>query len=242
MKKSAEIFDEIVHSRRSVRKYNSAAPFDETAVTRSLERAVLAPTSSNLQLWEFYRVKSDANKKKLTKICFNQNAAKTANELIIVVVRNDKWRERAAFVVEETLKDYPDSWAKRKSLVDAYYNRLIPMLYFQGPFGIIGNIKKLSANISGVFRPVPREVTETDLRISAHKSAALAAQTFMLSMKAEGYDTCAMEGFDSVRVSKMLKLPKYAEINMIIAVGVADENGVYGKRVRVPNDDIIFEM
>ena len=80
------------------------------------------------------------------------------------------------------------------------------------------------------------------MRISGHKSAALAAQTFMLSMKAEGYDTCPMEGFDSKRVLSFLKLPKGAEINMIIAVGTAAPKGIYGDRVRVPNHHTIFEL
>ena len=35
-----------------------------------------------------------------------------------------------------------------------------------------------------------------------HKTCALAAQTFMLAMSNEGYDTCPMEGFDSRRVKK----------------------------------------
>jgi nitroreductase len=45
--------------------------------------------------------------------------------------------------------------------------------------------------------------------------AALAAQNFMISMAAVNYDTCPMEGFDSLRVKKILNLPA-AEINMII--------------------------
>jgi nitroreductase len=46
------------------------------------------------------------------------------------------------------------------------------------------------------------------------KSAALAAQNFMISMAA--VITCPMEGFDSLRVKKILNLPAAAEINMII--------------------------
>jgi nitroreductase len=37
------------------------------------------------------------------------------------------------------------------------------------------------------------------MRIVA-QSAALAAQNFMISMAAVNYDTCPMEGFDSLRV------------------------------------------
>ena len=34
------------------------------------------------------------------------------------------------------------------------------------------------------------------MRVTAHKSCALAAQTFMIAMANEGYDTCPLEGLD----------------------------------------------
>jgi nitroreductase len=77
-------------------------------------------------------------------------------------------------------------------------------------------------------------------RIVVHKSCALAAQTFMLSVAAEGFHTCPMEGFDEVRVKKALKLPGGAEINMIIAVGKGTEEGIWGPRFRVPNEEVII--
>jgi nitroreductase len=80
------------------------------------------------------------------------------------------------------------------------------------------------------------------MRIVVHKSAALACQTFMLSMKAEGFDSCPMEGFDSIRVKEFLKLPKGAEICMIISVGTAKPQGIYGRRVRIPKEEVIFEL
>jgi len=65
--------------------------------------------------------------------------------------------------------------------------------------------------------------------------------TFMYSMKAEGYDTCPMEGFDSVKIRRALKLPNVAEINMIVSVGVGKPEGIYNGRWRVDNSEVIFE-
>lgn len=81
----------------------------------------------------------------------------------------------------------------------------------------------------------------TDVRISTQKSVALAAQTFMLSMKAEGYNTCPMEGMDSLRIKRLLKLPRRAEIVMVIGCGPGSEKGIYSERFRIPNDEVIFE-
>ena len=72
------------------------------------------------------------------------------------------------------------------------------------------------------------------MRIVSHKSADLAAQNFMISMASIDYDTCPMEGFDSLMVKKILQLTRGAEINMIIACGEREEKGVYGPQFRVP--------
>ena len=74
-----------------------------------------------------------------------------------------------------------------------------------------------------------------------HTSAGLAAQNFMLSMTSKGFDTCPMEGFDSLRVKNILALPRSSEINMIISCGIRDDKGVYGDQIRVPFEKIYFK-
>lgn len=242
MTKEASIFNEIVNNRRSIRIYDDKIPFDESSVDRSLERAILAPNSSNLQLWEFYRVKTKAKKDELAKYCLGQNAAKTANELIVFVARKDKWKQHAEFVLNEAKKTFPAKLGKREKLVIDYYSKIIPTLYFSDPVDLTGSLKQIVSAVGGAFQPIPREVTATDMRIVVHKSVALAAQTFMLSMKAEGYDSCPMEGFDSRRVKKFLGLPRAAEITMIVSVGTAKPEGIYGERIRIPKEEVIFEL
>ncbi|MDB5226537.1 MAG: nitroreductase family protein [Bacteroidota bacterium] len=242
MNKDAEVFDQIVKARRSIRIYDDQAPFDAEAVTRSLERALLSPNSSNLQLWEFYRVRSKEKKDELAKYCLGQKSASTAKELIVIVTRKDKWKERAEYVLKEAMKDFPQTTGRKEKLIIDYYKKIIPTLYFSDPIDIAGGLKKLFSTVGGAFQPIPREITATDMRIVVHKSTALAAQTFMLSMKAEGFDSCPMEGFDSRRVKQFLSLPRGAEICMIVSVGKAKEEGIYGKRVRVPKEDVIFEI
>ena len=92
-----------------------------------------------------------------------------------------------------------------------------------------------------MFRPIYRQAKQSDIRIVAHKSAGLAAQNFMISMAALNYDTCPMEGFDSLLVKKALNLPSSSEINMIIACGLREENGIYGERFRVPFEEVYFK-
>ena len=114
-----------------------------------------------------------------------------------------------------------------------YYKKLIPTIYVDF-LGILGKIKFVIFQVIGVFKPIYRQTRSSDMRIVAHKSAGLAAENFMVSMAAIGYDTCPMEGSDTLRVKKILDLPRGAEINMIIGCGVRnEEKGIYGPRFRV---------
>jgi nitroreductase len=64
----------------------------------------------------------------------------------------------------------------------------------------------------------------------------------MLSLASDGYDTCPMEGFDERLVKKILKLPAAAEITMIVACGIAKDGGIYGERLRLPIEQVVFEV
>lgn len=241
MKDSAQVYDEIVRTRRAVRVYHPT-DFDPEAVTRSLQRAVLAPNSSNMQLWEFYRIKDSSKLKQVSDFCLNQSTTRTAKEIVIVVVRPDLWKNRA----QSNLKFVLNNDANRENFTgltrEKYYKKLMPALYNNDAFGIRSLIKKIYVSWIGRKKPVVREVTGTSVRIVVHKSAALAAQTFMLSMTSEGFDTCPVEGFDSKRLKKLLGLPGRAEINMVITCGKRLPEGVYGPRFRIPENEVILEF
>ena len=89
---------------------------------------------------------------------------------------------------------------------------------------------------------MPRQMSEGDVRVSVHKSCALVAQTFMLAMSEAGYDTCPLEGFDSWRVKKALKLSYNTEINMVITCGIRVPSGVWGERFRLPLEETYHKV
>ncbi|WP_428741307.1 nitroreductase family protein [Tenacibaculum sp.] len=237
---------EAVNYRRSVRVYDSEKPIDTAIVKKCLEQASLAPTSSNMQLWEFYHITSKEMMHKIAPLCFNQNAARTAQQLVVFVVRKDLWHKRAkanlAFMDKTFGVDNPKSeQSSREKVARNYYGKLIPFTYFD-IFGIFGYIKYLMILVIGLFRPIYREVRNSDMRVVAHKTCGLAAQTFMLSMAAEGYDTCPMEGSDTWRIKRLLGLPRSAEINMVISCGIRKPEGVYGERFRIPFEEVYKEI
>lgn len=238
--------EEAVKYRRSVRIYDADKPIDSTLVKECLELASLAPNSSNMQLWEFYHITSKEIIESIAPFCFNQNAAKTAQQLVVFVVRKDLWKQRAkanlayldqAFGANNSTSEQ----SNREKVARNYYGKIIPFVY--GEFlGIFGVFKYIMVSILGLFKPIYRQVSKNDMRIVAHKTCGLAAQTFILAMAAKGHDTCPMEGSDTLRIKRLLKLPRKAEINMIVSCGIRKKEGVYGERFRIPFDEIYKEI
>jgi nitroreductase len=233
-------FQKIIDYRRSNRKFNPDVNVPDEIIRISLERAILSPNSSNMQLWEFYWIKSEEALMAMVPLCLGQQAAATAKQMVVFVTRKDKWRERSNWnfdLIKETIQGEPTK-IQKKAL--RYYDTIMPLLYRSDFWGISTLIRKCISLYMGWRKPFYRAGGKNEQRITVHKSCALAAQTFMLSVAAEGFHSCPMEGFDEKRIKKFLGLPKGAEINMVISVGLGTEAGIWGKRYRVPYEEVVF--
>ncbi len=239
-------FEEILNHRRSVRHFDPNKELDVDTVRRCIELATLAPASSNMQLWEFHHVTSPEVLKKMEKACIYQNTARTAKQMVVFVTRQDLFRKRARQVLDferKNIRKYAPVEKQERYIKsqELYYNVAMPFIY--GRFlGLYGLFRKLFATVVGLFRPIVREISEPDMRVVVHKTCGLAAQTFMLAMANEGYDTCPLEGFDSRLIKKALSLPRGSEVNMVITCGVRMQKGLRGERFRVPFEEVYKEI
>lgn len=226
-------FCQVVESRRSVRKFTDRK-IPKQVLDACIDMALLAPSSCNLQPWEFHVVQSAEKKQKLVEACMSQNAATTAAELIVVVARSKNWREIARLNLEYWPQPrIPKHWQE-------FYTRGVAFTYWQGPFYSLGAVKKAFTSVAGLFRPVPRgPFTRSDMRVWAVKSTALAAENLMLAFRAHGFDSCPMEGMDEKRVSKLLDLPADAEVVMVVGAGERANDGVYFPRVKFDRKNFV---
>jgi len=228
-------FFEAVQRRRSIRRY-TATPVPAQVMANAFEAAQLAPNSSNLQTCEFYWVRSAEPKERLAKACLSQGAARTAAELVVVVSQRRNWKRNNQAVYEglEQIQS-PVVSAQRQ-----YYGKLIPFVY---GYRWLAPLKWLLFNGIGLVRPIMRgPVTGRDLDEVSIKSAALAAQSFMLAISAQGFDTCPMEGFDEPRVRRILKLRRSARVVMVISVGERAPKGLWGSQFRLPREHFMKEI
>lgn len=227
-------FRKVVQSRRSVRRF-TPDPIPESVLRDCLELAILAPNSSNLQPWQFVVVQTPDIRGRLAEACLGQNAARTAPILIAVIARTDTWRNHS----QRNLDEWPEPTVP--PIVEKYYRRIAPVHYNQGPLGLFGLAKKAFGLVAGLRRPVPRgPCSPAEMKVWAAKSTALAAENLILALRAHGYDSCPMEGFDEHRVRRELHLKgPGGQVIMVLAAGKRADNGVYNRQYRFKLEDVV---
>ncbi|PIC97497.1 nitroreductase family protein [Sporosarcina sp. P26b] len=76
---------EVMHARKSVRKFDANYTIDKEDITTMLDEATSAPSSSNLQPWRFLVIQDQELKKKINRFSFNQEQIETASAIIAVI-------------------------------------------------------------------------------------------------------------------------------------------------------------
>jgi nitroreductase len=229
-------FFEAVQRRRSIRQFTTEVVPDEV-IEKALDAAILAPNSSNSQTWNFYWVQTPEKKAKLVKYCLNQSAARKASQLIVVTADPSLWR-RSRPHLEKWVRD-----ANAPNLVVEYYRRVLPYVYRWGFLNSLAPFKFLFSLVIGMFRPIMRgPCSRRDIQEVALKSAAFAAENFVLAISAQGYSSCMMEGFDEWRVCRLLNLGWAERVAMVIGVGREAERGTWGPRFRLPKSEVVKKI
>ena len=165
-------FDKVIKSRRSIRVFtNEIIPND--IIKKSLDNSLKAPTSSNLQTWEIYWIKSKNIKKKVIEACLSQPAAKTAKELFVFVSRPDYWKRN-----NQMMLDYLNSKKNPPVGVLKYYSKITKLAYNQGFMNIFGFLKKIYVSIVGLYKVIPREPTSfSDMKVCYFRKACSSTST-----------------------------------------------------------------
>ena len=208
---------EALLQRRAIRAFDPVAVPAE-AREQILRAAIAAPSSFNSQPYRLIWIETQQKKKQAEELCLGQSAAKTASVLVVAVadlglwkVTNQgqlQWMWETKFP-EEKIREY-----ERKA-------KLAKWFYVQGWFNVLGAMKWVILKAVHPFKVIGMvPVTRQGLFQWSTKAAALACGNLMIAAEARGFNTCPMEGFDGVRLSKFLGLDRSKqEIVMVIALG-----------------------
>lgn len=215
-----EAFSRVVRSRRSVRTFEPD-PVPDDVLAMCLDLALLAPNSQNLHPWEFIHVRDQERLAALRVLCLNQTPARHAPTLLVAVARPDQWRRAQRLNLDHYVADGGPAWAIEK------YGRTVPLIFDDGPLHVLAPFKACAQAIQGLFAPTWRgPFGYWGAQLWASKTTALACENLMLALRAAGFDSCAMEGFDEPRIKRLLSLPREARIVMVLAAGRRVESGV----------------
>lgn len=230
-----EAFKQVMEQRRSVRRFTDT-PIPDEVMDECLRLAMLAPNSSNLQPWEFYVIESADKRQQANKICMSQNSVKTANKLVAIVARTDNWADNA----KQILAEYPTQPIPK--YVKDYYGKLIPIAFTKGK--LVSMAKRGAITAHRKFKgPIKTPIyNDHQLKNWATNQACLASENFMLAMRAYGFDTCAIGGFDEPAMKRLLGLGDAQHVVMMIACGERAEKGIYVEQYRFDKSKTIFKV
>ncbi len=229
-------FKDALSARRAIRIFDGE-PIPEGIMRDCLRDATLAPSASNLQPYELYWVRNEKKRVLLADDCLGQPAATTAGELIVVVARKDLWNTNREKLLRIMTADGAEPLV---GPLDEYYNHIVPMLRTTDTLGVRDLMRRVVIWFRARKGPTVRTpVSRGDHRVWANVQSSLAAQTLMLSLSAHGYDSCPMGGIDKLRIRRLLGLPRGADVSMVISAGRRRPEGLYGRRIRLDESDLI---
>ncbi|WP_342577332.1 nitroreductase family protein [Psychrobacillus sp. FSL K6-2843] len=85
MPKTQTTIDRLIHERKSVRKYKENVVIPHEEIQTLLQKAITAPSSSNMQPWRFIVIEDQQVKKELRVIANNQEQVETSSAIIAVL-------------------------------------------------------------------------------------------------------------------------------------------------------------
>lgn len=222
------VFDAI-YQRRAVRSFsNREVP--EALLRDLLALANRAPSSFNLQPWQFLVVRDENLKKLLQRIAMNQRQVAEAPYTVVFLADPKFWQTGYAKVLDESARR--ETLAKRQ--IDTY-RKSVDIFFRTGPLGMYGLAKKIAVPLRRLFAPTPWLVTsKADAAHYVRSQTMLAAENFMIAAAAAGLGTSPMEGFDEYRLKRLLAIPLSFSVPVIISVGYPAEGPPPRPSIRLP--------
>jgi len=192
-------FKEIIHGRRSIRKFTDQAVSNEI-IEEIIDCARYAPSDTNSQTWEFIIIKNTDKIKKIEEMTWDSlhEVAEKAKE---------KGLEKEGKLLVRSFGPYATAFREAPVLIiclaTPYESKFRTKIF--DPIGFVKN-----------------EVWKEE----GIKSSCLASQNLMLAAHALGLGTCPMTGPVLLAQDKLrtfLEIEENREINMVISLGYPSE-------------------
>src|SRR4051812_1513555 len=103
-------------ARKSVRAYDPNFHISKEEIQDMLKQATTAPSSSNLQSWNFLVIQDQAVKKELRAIANNQAQVETSSVVIAVLGNSDMYKNVEKIYTQNVREGHMDESIKERTI------------------------------------------------------------------------------------------------------------------------------
>jgi nitroreductase / dihydropteridine reductase len=207
--------------RYATKSFDTTKKLTDEQVDFVKESMRLAPSSYGIQAWKFIEIKTPEIRQKIKEAGWGQSQYSEASNLF-------------AFC------SYADPASKADEIVNTYISETIQQR------GV--TIESLEGYKNMMLNAMKNGNTTGDPKLTKFwldNQLYLALGQTMTTCALAGIDTCAMEGFDIIKVNEILGLKEHGlQVKCFLAVGSRNLEDKYAtsKKVRNPIDKVFIEM
>lgn len=208
-----EIIKEVIHGRRSVRRYDDRRIHSDD-IRELIDCARYAPSDTNSQTWEFIAVLDRSLIKQIEQVTWEALHTKAQEA-------EAQGLTKEARLLLKSFGPYATAFSDAPALI----------VCLATPY-----TSKFRERIFDPIQLVPSTVWEEE----GMKSSCLAIQNLMLAAHAQGLASCPMTGpvlLAADAIMSLLEVPEDRQINMVLALGYPLESPA--KLSRKPLEDIL---
>lgn len=222
-------FRQINRDRRAVRDFDGA-PLADAEVEDLLSEVLVAPSSGNSQPYVVHWLRDPTMKAAGALACRNQRAARSASTLLVFVCGSRFALETASLFrtyveTSNELSERSREYHRRELKVRERFLRIATSAFWSPLCSILTAVFP-SLTLSPIGPKAVRNWTA--------RSTIFAVETLLLAASARGLDTCPIEGFDAIKMARILGLRRGDVIPVVVALGRRRHDAVIEPRWRRP--------
>lgn len=219
----ATAFQRICLSRQSSQRFAAdKEQIPEETMKHVLESTLLAPSGFNLQPWQIIMVQCPSMRQRLAEEAMlgGGNKGRVRDCSAVAVFCADLELEQRIHRIVQLQRQHNN--AHSNTIGGDGYLASLPLLasvlHGSREGSVATSLKRalsdLVSNAAGASSPDIESV-----ECWSYKNTALAAQTYMLAATSHDLATCAMEGYDSRKARKVLRIPDRYGLPLMVATG-----------------------
>lgn len=208
-----ETIKEVIHGRRSVRRYDER-PVSVDDIKELIDCARYAPSDTNSQTWEFIAIVNRSIIQQIEQLTWDALHARAQ-------AAEEQGLNKEARMLLKSFGPYATAFSDAPALI----------VCLATPY-----TSKFRERIFDPIQLVPNTVWEEE----GIKSSCLAIQNLMLAAHAQGLASCPMTGpvlLAADAIKSLLEIPEDRQVNMVLALGYPHETPA--KLPRKPVEDIL---